>query len=223
MVKKYKQTFNVDYKLLFNDWYPYLKELLNNSVYYNNLFVYINEIYKQKVIFPEKRYIFNAFRMTSFKDLRVVILRNEPYGNSKDIGLAIANKDDIRESSFSPYLHKLRQDIERELYNGFQLNFDPTLTHWCEQGVLLLNTALTVESNKPGSHFKYWNRFTKDIISIINNNKTGIIFCMLDTNTSQYKELINENVHYIIDSDFPYKEINKLIEQSNGKEFKIFW
>lgn len=221
--KKFTKTFNVDYQLLFNDWYPYLKDALNNSVYYNNLFVYINEVYKQRTVYPAKNKVFNAFKMTSFNDLRVVIIRDEPYGNSKDIGLAIANKDDIRESLFSPYLYKLRQDIERELYDGLQLDFDPTLTHWCKQGILLLNTALTVESGKPGSHIKYWHRFTSDIINIINTNKTGIIFCILGENAKQYKSLINDNVHYILEDEFPYIEINNIITKQNGKEFCIKW
>lgn len=210
------------YEQLFKSWYIYLKDFLNQE-YFQKLFLFINESYKQKVIYPDKKNIFKALQQTNFSELRVVLIGDNPYQGNKATGLAFANEDNIRESTFSPLLLDVKDNIEQEIYNGLYLGFDPTLENWSKQGVLLLNKSLTVEANKPDSHTKYWNRFFREIITIINENKTGIIFCFMESENSELKKLINTNIHYIVDEEYPFKEINNIIEKNNGKSELIIW
>lgn len=224
------------YKNLFKTWYSILYPNLISNNYFNKLITFLNKEYKTKQIYPKKQDVFNCFKLTNYHDLKVVILGNEPYFN-KATGLAFANKDNIRESVFSPSLLKIKDCIERDIKDGLYLDFDPTLEKWAKQGILLLNTSLTVVNNKPYSHEKYWNKFTKNVIKTINDEKTSIIFLLWGPEAREYKDLINHKRHYILEYTNPiyavnnnidwkcphFKEVNNILEQNNGREFIVNW
>lgn len=221
-------------EIIFKDWFPLLSEFLQDK-YFNKLINFLTKEYKTKTIYPAKTQVFNAFKYTSWKDLKVVILGQDPYYDGKANGLAFANNNDVLR--VSPSLDQIRGSVEKSVYNTIILDFDVTLEHWAKQGVLLLNTALTVEERKPNSHKEPWDNFTKTIIKTINDNSTGIIFLLWGSNAKSYKNLIDENRHYVLEDVHPayasrqYKdwnckhfiEVNKLIEKNNGKEYIIKW
>ena len=225
-------------KKVFKTWYnPLSKHLNKQSNYYNKLFEFLNLSYKVKLIYPEKKNVFKTLQLTDYNNLKVVIVGEDSYPNNKATGIAFANEDNIRESSFSPSLLKIKDCIEQNVYNGLYLNFDPTLENWCEQGVLLLNTSLTAEANNANSHTKYWNRFITNLLTTVNENKTGIIFCFWGNQAKQFKDLINTNHHYILEYINPseaviqnidwkcthFNDINTIITKNNGKSECIEW
>lgn len=224
-------------KELFRTWYKVLYNKLLNTSYFTSLITSLNNEYKEGYIFPKKKNVFNCFKLTNYNDLRVVVLGKHSYTTKDSLGIPFSNNDNIRESSFSPSLLKIKDCIERDVKDGVYLDFDPTLKNWGEQGVLLLNTSLTSSKEDGDSHRKYWNRFIKNIISIIDDNKSGIIFLLWGPEAREYKKLINNKKHYILEYTSPmyavnnnidwkcphFKEVNKIIEQNNGKEFIINW
>lgn len=228
---------NVPFDKLFGDWNNYLKDFFKSN-YIHNLFLFINEVYNSntKVEPLTKSKIFKAFKLTQMKDLKVVIIGQDPYPDGSATGLAFANEDEVRGVT-SPSLLKISECIEQNVKQGFNLDFDPTLISWAEQGVLLLNTALTVQKYKIGSHSKYWKKFTTEIIKTINDNKPGTVFLLWGEHAKSYKHLINKDLHYVLEYYHPsyaarnkffwncthFNEVNKIIEENNGKSECINW
>jgi uracil-DNA glycosylase len=217
----------MDLSRIFKSWYNHLKEYINkDNNYYNKLFEFLTLSYNLKIIHPKKNDIFRSLQLTDFNELKVVILGRDPYPDD-------SNK--TGEELFSPVITKIKDCIEQSVYEGLYLNFDPTFETWYKQGVLMLNTALTIESNKIGSHTKYWNKFITNLISAINKDKTGIIFCLWGKEAQEFKEFINEDFHYILEYKHPldskeqdwkcthFNDINDIITKNNGKSENIRW
>lgn len=226
-------------KQIFSTWYPCLKSFVDNSNYFDNLIKFIEGSYKKSFISPGKRKdIFKPFQIGDYSKVRVVILGDGLYSNSEATGLAFANTDKkLRESDFSPSLLKIKDTVEESVKDGLYLNFDPTLENWSEQGVLMLNTSLTCIYKDPKSHAKYWNRFIKYILQTINDEKTGIIFCLWGDYAQSFREIINQKNHYVLECENPidsviknkkwdcdhFERINEIITQQNGGQYCINW
>ena len=103
------------------------------------------------VVYPELDKAFRAFKETPLNQVRVVLLGQNPFHNGSSTGLSFANRD-IPGKALSPSLKVIFDEIEQSVYNGLMLDKDPTLEKWAKQGVLLLNSSLTVEKGKPESH-----------------------------------------------------------------------
>jgi uracil-DNA glycosylase len=95
------------------------------------------------------------------------------------------------------------REVETDIYNGLNLNQQYNLIEWAKQGVLLLNTALTVEEHKPGSHIKIWKPFTEYVFKILENEKSNIVYMLWGNESKKYKNLINCNNNYILESGHP--------------------
>lgn len=147
-------------------------------------------------ICPAKENIFKAFRLTPPSNLKVVILLQDPYHDkNRATGLSLANfNEDHR--AVSPSLKIVWNCVEREFYNGLCLDFDFSLESWAKQGVLLLNTALSVEAGKPGSHIRLWSLFTEDLIKFINKEYPETIFILWGKYAEQYEPLCNNVLKY---------------------------
>lgn len=220
---------------VFLSWYIVLKDLIKSD-YFNKLLSFLESEYKSKNISPDKKDVFKCFRNTHFNNLKIVILGKDPYPNNKATGLAFANKDEVG-GKLSPSLSKIKNCIENNVYKGLNIDFNPELTHWTEQGVLLLNTALTVEKGNIGSHHKYWNRFTLEVLKTINDRCSGIIFMFWGKDAYKYEEYISDVKHYKMYYNHPswaayndmpwncnhFVKANKLIEENNGRKFCIEW
>ena len=180
-----------------NDWHYVLSEELNKE-YFKNLLEKIELKYSSKIVFPKKENIFNAFKLTSFKDVRVVMIGQDPYhGENQAHGLAFSVKNDRLPPSLKNIFKELKSDLKIEKNSG-------DLTSWSKQGVLLLNTILTVEKGRPLSHKNIgWEIFTDNVIKTISLEKKGIIFVLWGNNAIEKEYLIDKNKHYVIKSSHP--------------------
>ena len=182
-----------------NDWDIYLKDEYNKD-YFKKLINFVNKEYKEKVIYPPKNEIFNALRHTSYKDVKVVILGQDPYhGEHQAEGLSFSVKNGIRKP---PSL----QNIFKELNDDLGIHFPETssLIPWADQGVLLLNAVLTVEANMAASHKdKGWEIFTDKIIELLDKKEEPVVFILWGSFARNKKKLITNKNHYIVESAHP--------------------
>tara|TARA_R100000030_G_scaffold55450_1_gene41789 strand:- start:884 stop:1603 length:720 start_codon:yes stop_codon:yes gene_type:complete len=172
------------------DWYPLLEPILSSS-YFNSLTTTIKKGKAEgRIIYPDTKLTFRAFKLCQLKDLKVVILGQDPYHDGSATGLAFANSGDG--PRISPSLAWIKKALEHD-YDTLCLDFDYGLTSWADQGVLLLNTALTVEKGKAGSHTVLWNTFTKELLNYLTNTKDDIIFVLWGKKAQDYAKFIKGN------------------------------
>lgn len=166
--------------------------------YFVELKKFIDNEYKNKIIYPKYDDIFRALKYTSYNDVSVVIIGQDPYhGEGEACGLAFSvNKD----TKIPPSL----RNIYKELYNDLGIiKKDGDLSSWAKQGVLLLNSIMTVEKDRPLSHQnKGWEVFTDNIIKSLSERKDPLVFILLGNYAKSKKILINKN-NYIIESTHP--------------------
>lgn len=153
-----------------------------------------------KVIYPPGPLIFNAFNTTPFDQVQVVILGQDPYHNPGEaMGLCFSVPKGVR---VPPSLVNIYKEINRDL--GLPIPTHGDLTHWAEQGVLLLNAMLTVEAGKPASHQKIgWQTFTDAVIRHISEQKDGVVFLLWGKFAEGKKALIDQTKHYVLIAPHP--------------------
>jgi uracil-DNA glycosylase len=185
--------------MLGNDWDLVLKDELDKD-YFKELLSFVKTEYKNKTIYPKKNEIFNAFRHTSYADTRVVILGQDPYhGENEAEGLSFSVKTGIRKP---PSLNNIFKELNDDL--GIPISTSGSLLKWADEGVLLLNSVLTVEKDKAASHQgKGWEEFTDAVIKKLNEKKTPIVFILWGSYARSKKSLITNKEHYIIESAHP--------------------
>ena len=181
-----------------NDWDIVLKDEVN-KVYFNNILKEVNELYNTKTIYPPKKDVFNAFRL-SYKDVKVVILGQDPYhGEGEAHGFAFS----CLKKPIPPSL----KNIYKELYDDLGITKDMTdgnLMPWVRQGVMLLNTGLTVEKDKPNSHKNIgWHTFTDSVIEKLNEREKPLVFILWGNNAKEKKKIITNPKHLVIESAHP--------------------
>lgn len=182
-----------------NDWDEILKGEFEKP-YYLKLREFLKEEYKNNIIYPDMHDIFNALKYTSYKDTKVLILGQDPYhGENQAHGLAFSVKPGVKTP---PSLLNMYKELNSEFEcfipnNGF-------LVPWTKQGILLLNTALTVRAHEANSHKgKGWETFTDHIIETLNLREDPVIFVLWGNNARSKKKLIDTSRHYIIESAHP--------------------
>ena len=182
-----------------NDWDELLK-VIWNSQGFNNFYHKILHEYDIKTIYPPKDYIFNALKLTSYKDTKVVIVGQDPYhGEHQAHGLSFSVQKGVK---VPPSL----QNIYKELYDdlGVPIRDDGDLTGWAKQGVLLLNAVLTVEKDKAASHRNWgWELLTDYIIKVLNLKEEPVVFILWGNFAKEKAKLITNPHHYIITSPHP--------------------
>ena len=186
---------------LAEDW---KKELSNEfgSGYMQKLLKYLEDQHSAGVqIFPSKRLMFNAFNQTPFSKVKVVILGQDPYhGPDQAHGLAFSVQKNV---SFPPSLNNIFKELKNDI-PGFRKPEHGDLRHWATQGVLLLNTTLSVAAGKPTSHQnRGWEIFTDQVIKKLSNEKKGLIFLLWGKHAQNKKPLIDTNKHYILEAAHP--------------------
>jgi uracil-DNA glycosylase len=150
-------------------------------------------------IFPKRENIYNALNISSLTDIKVVIIGQDPYHKKGQAhGLSFSVPEGVK---VPPSL----RNIHKEILSDLQINNEGkgNLLKWAQQGVFLLNTSLTVREQCPNSHSKYWNPFTKELISFISNNTSNIVFMLWGNNAKKNKELIDHKKHLILESNHP--------------------
>ncbi len=179
------------------------KEVLTpvfNTQEFRTLVDFVKQEYKTKQCFPLGKHIFEAFNQCHFKDLKVVLLGQDPY---HDVGQAHGLCFSVPEGiPPPPSLKNIFLELEKDL--GIHYPKSGNLLHWASQGVLLLNATLTVEAHKAGSHQgKGWEIFTDKVIQIISAQKKDIVFLLWGNYAKQKKKLIDISKHKILESGHP--------------------
>lgn len=168
--------------------------------YFLSLIQFLQKEYKQHTCFPPSNEILNAFNLCAFEKTKVVILGQDPYHNNNQAnGLAFSVRENIK---VPPSL----KNILKELCDDQKIDI-PThgnLENWAKQGVLLLNSTLTVRAHQAGSHQKKgWGKFTDHIIKTISSQKENVVFVLWGSFAQKKSELIDETKHLIIKSPHP--------------------
>lgn len=185
---------------LTNDWSEKLGFVFKQD-YYQHLLEFLEyELAHNKTIYPPKDQIFNAFNLSSFHNTKVIILGQDPYHNEAQAhGLSFSVPEG---TSIPPSLKNIYQELDSDL--NIKPNKNGDLTHWATQGVLLLNSVLTVEKNAPGSHAKSgWVDFTDTVIDILNEQKQNLVFLLWGAYAQQKIELIDQSKHLVLTAAHP--------------------
>ena len=196
---------------------PYFKELSD----------FLHSEYENKVIFPPKKLVFSAFT-TNLSEVKVVILGQDPYhtpGAAEGLAFSVPKSQPI-----PPSLINIYKEIDSDI--GHHANSSGSLREWQKQGVLLLNTVLTVEAHRPKSHSgKGWETFTTAVISYLNANREGLVFMLWGRDARNKKTLIDASSHLVLEAAHPsplsayngffgckhFSKCNKYLEE-NGKK-----
>ena len=212
-----------------NYWDVVLKEEYEKN-YFKNIAMFINKEYKEKIVYPPKRDILRALKLTDYNDVKVVILGQDPYhGENEANGLSFSVNEGIK---LPPSL----KNIYKELYDDLGITKTTgDLTSWANQGVLLLNSVLTVLKDTPTSHSKIgWQEYTDAIIKKLNEREKPIVFILWGNYAKSKKNLITNKRHYIIESPHPspfsansgffgsrpFGKTNEFVKNNNIKEIE---
>ena len=215
-----------------NDWDSVLEDMFASKEF-NSLMDRVNSEYKNYICYPEYENIFNALKLTSYSDVRVVIIGQDPYhGEGEAHGLSFSVRDGVK---LPPSLKNIYKELESDL--GI-INSRGDLTSWAKEGVLLLNSVLSVRKDTPASHKNIgWELFTDYVISKVNQKEEGVVFVLWGNFARNKKELITNPKHLIIESvhpspfsarngffgSKPFSQINNYLKKNNKKEvnFKL--
>lgn len=187
-------------ELFHNDWDTVLKDVTETKEFYNTM-VTVKKEYASKTVFPPKEHIFEALKLTSYDNTKVVIVGQDPYhGVGEAHGLSFSVRKGVR---VPPSL----QNIYKEMYDDLGI-IEPQnvgdLTKWAQEGVLLLNSILTVEKDKAGSHSSFgWEFFTDSIIKKLNEKETPVVFILWGSFARSKKFYITNPIHHIVESTHP--------------------
>ncbi len=175
--------------------------ILNESKkdYFIKLNNFVENEYNTKLCFPKYEDIYNAFKLTEYDDVKVVILGQDPY---HEIGQAHGLSFSVLCKKLPPSLKNIYKEMASDLNE--EVNQDGDLTYLAKQGVLLLNTTLTVECGKAASHFgKGWEIFSDNVIKELDKSDKPMVFILWGNNSRKKKDLIQNNNHLIIESAHP--------------------
>ncbi len=182
-----------------NEWDSVLEEEFSSPTYLQ-LREFLKKEYSERQIFPNMFNIFNSLKLTSFSNVRVVILGQDPYHEEgQAMGLSFSVPKGVK---IPPSLVNIYKEIENE--TGLKMPLHGELTGWAKQGVLLLNTVLTVREHLANSHKnKGWEEFTDGIIKKISDKKQGVVFLLWGANARSKKALIDTKKHLVLETVHP--------------------
>jgi uracil-DNA glycosylase len=221
----------LDKQLFGNDW----DEVLNvefEKPYYSKLHEFLKREYAEETIYPQTDDLWTAFKLTPFNEVKVVVLGQDPYhGPGQAHGLSFSVKQGIK---IPPSLRNMFKELASDI--GCPVPESGTLTGWAEQGVLMLNTVLTVRDGQAHSHRKQgWEVFTDEVIRKLSNRDEPIVFVLWGRPAQEKKKLIDTSRHAIIESvhpsplsasrgfigSRPYSKTNQILE--SWHETRIDW
>jgi len=194
-----------------DSWYTHLKPIIETD-YFKKLSTVIKKDREVGNVFPSKENVFRAFNLTPLNKVRVVILGMDPYpnlfkGEPVACGLAFAPSNKLY---VPPSLRMIHACLKNTLYDGqFKPVTEMDLLSWANQGVFLLNAALTVKEGKAGSHLHEWNQFTNYVIKTISEKTSGTIFCFWGKDAQNFAGLVNERYHYVLKAPHPVSAVYK--------------
>ncbi len=184
---------------------------------------------------PPLKQVFRSFEECPVDKLHVIIIGQDPYphfGVADGLAFSCANTGKPQ-----PSLVKIFEAIDSTVYDNERREYNPDLTRWANQGVLLLNSALTCEIDKVGSHYNVWKEFIAYVMDILNFTNAGLIFVLMGKQAQELEGLIGDH-HHIIKTTHPayasytkqpwdcnnmFNEINRIITGQNGSDYTITW
>lgn len=181
------------------NWYNLLEEEFNKT-YFSNLQKFLDKEYKTYTIYPKAENIFNALNYVKYDDVKVVIIGQDPYHEPNQAhGLAFSVEDDV---NLPPSLKNIFKEIASDL--NIEQSQNGNLTRWAKQGVLLLNTVLTVRKGQANSHKdKGWEILTSKIIELLNLRKKPIVFLLWGSQAKGFSAKITNKNHLVLSSVHP--------------------
>ena len=211
-----------------NDWDKKLNIIWESNGFKKFYNMILSE-YNKKTIFPPQDYIFNALKLTSYENTKVVIVGQDPYhGVNQANGLSFSVQKGIK---LPPSLQNIYKELENDL--GIKPKSHGDLTNWAKQGVLMLNAVLTVEKDKAASHRNLgWEPFTDYIIKLLNKKEKPVVFILWGNFAKEKVKFINNPKHFIITSPHPspfsaysgffgskpFSKTNEFLKKNNLKE-----
>lgn len=211
-------------------WFNHLRDEIN-ALWFSDLLTKINGEERNKyIVYPDKTQVFRAFE-TDINKIRVCILAQDPYSNDNSNGLAFATNKSQKPVSLQFIEKAIREDI------GYPDNYvlKNDLLHLVNQGVLLLNSSLTVRKGEPNSHAVYWEKFIQRIMETLNNLPEPIIFILMGAKTARFKKYIGNFYHTIYEIEHParaayeqrtwehnnvFNKTNQLLKLTTNNEIK---
>jgi len=184
---------------------------------------------------PPLKYTFRAFEECPEKDLKIVMIGQDPYphfGVADGIAFSCGLTQKLQ-----PSLKNMFEAIEETVFQGYPSNQDPDLTRWANQGILMLNSALTTQVDKVGTHYDIWKDFIMYVLDMLNLTNSGLIFILLGTKAQELEPMIGQN-HYILKASHPasavysktvwdcndiFNKANEILTKNNGPQYKIKW
>lgn len=177
-----------------------LLEQEKEKEYFKKLTTFVDNEYENKTIFPPRDSVMNSMKYTPYKYVKVVIVGQDPYhGEGEAHGLSFSVNPGI---AIPPSLKNIYKELNRDL--GLYIPNNGYLLKWARQGVLLLNSVLTVQKDTPGSHRgKGWETFTDEVIKLVNEKETPVVFLLWGNYAKEKKALITNPKHLILESSHP--------------------
>ena len=207
-----------------NDWDEILADEFQKP-YYLQLRAFLKKEYATRTIYPDMYSIFNALKATAYRDVKVVIIGQDPYhGPGQAHGMCFSVRKGVEPP---PSLKNIFKELQDDL--GIPEPTHGQLTHWAEQGVLLLNTVLTVRAGQPNSHKGMgWETFTDRVISELNHKQTPVVFLLWGANARNKARVITNPIHIKLETVHPsplsayggffgcrhFSKANAILEQS---------
>jgi uracil-DNA glycosylase len=172
-----------------------------SSLYFKNLAAFVKEAYSKGIVYPPGKYIFEAFNRTPFDKVKVVILGQDPYHEPNQAhGLCFSVQKGVR---LPPSLVNIYKELEDEFGTKF-LDRDGDLSHWADQGVLLLNATLTVAAGNAGSHQgRGWEMFTDAVVSKLAEQRKNLVFMLWGSYARRKGAVINRKRHLVLECAHP--------------------
>ena len=214
--------------MITNDWLPAVREEFAKP-YYRQLYQFVKEEYSRTVVYPPAEDIFNALHFTPLSEVKVLILGQDPYHNEHQAhGLSFSVLPDQKE--IPPSLQNIYKELQDDL--GCKIPNNGYLKKWADQGVMLLNTVLTVRAHQANSHRGIgWEQFTDAAIRILNEQDRPIVFLLWGRPAQTKKSMLNNPKHLILKAPHPsplsayngffgcrhFSKVNKFLK-SNGIE-----
>lgn len=170
----------------------------------NNVMAKVGQEYRRKPLCPAQSNVFRALELCPLNDLKVVMLGQDPYPQKGvATGVLFGNRKEVDEDNLSPSLNAVKEAAINFEVPHYCITFDQTLESWAKQGILMINSALTVEMNRIGSHVMLWRPFIAKLLKNLSEYNTAIVYVLFGRQAQTFKPYINDRFNHIIEIEHP--------------------